>query len=462
MRFGDENWISPKDSGLLKQEWMALQERISPDQRRCLSNIVQETTEDLVRRFYHSLDQDPSSAEFLSEELIRNKLSKTLASWLGELFPPMVALGYEDMETRQLQVGAIHARINLPSKLVSRGLRILMDGTLSAILKMAPEDYVAKLQSYACNTLSIAVELMDAAYALQTGLTQRNEEVFRLLSLGQNMAQERESQRAAIAEWLQDLLFSVATRHDVVQELSPLAESEFGIWFEHRAAVLFAGLGNLDKIEGLILEIDSEVLPRLSKGEHAVDDLSRLQTKVNEIRVHIGECFNAAARIEGGHDPLTRTLNRRFLDSILTREVVFARRNNRSLSLIMLDIDHFKQVNDTYGHPSGDAVLRGCADIILENTRIGDFVIRYGGEEFLIVMVEADREAAFSCAERIRTKIEDHPISMPDGLTLKVTASIGITEFSGEPDYARLIEEADTALYRAKEAGRNRIKVYQE
>jgi diguanylate cyclase (GGDEF)-like protein len=122
----------------------------------------------------------------------------------------------------------------------------------------------------------------------------------------------------------------------------------------------------------------------------------------------------------------------------------------------MLDIDHFKSVNDTYGHMTGDEVLKAVSDVICNSLRSADFCGRYGGEEFLLVMTQTNIKGALLCAERIRSNIERgrFPNLGPD---FRVTVSLGVTEFAGKEDIPTMIGRADKALYRAKETGRNRV-----
>lgn len=178
----------------------------------------------------------------------------------------------------------------------------------------------------------------------------------------------------------------------------------------------------------------------------------------NGIEQPLAELFQAAAAMETGRDPLTRALNRRFMPSILTREVRMASQKAMDLSVLMIDIDHFKNINDTYGHSSGDAVLQQVAEAILSLCRPSDFVFRYGGEEFLVALVEADENKAFTIAEELRRQIAQQPLNLPDGARQSVTLSIGVAAFNGHPDYSHLVNAADRALYRAKQAGRNRCE----
>src|SRR5690606_14260223 len=122
-------------------------------------------------------------------------------------------------------------------------------------------------------------------------------------------------------------------------------------------------------------------------------------------------------------------------------------------------IDHFKAINDQYGHQTGDQVLRQAAQVIIENVRPSDFVFRYGGEEFLIIMGESDVEHAKTAADRSRTELMAQQFETGSAERLSVTVSCGIALHTGHPDQNYLIKAADEALYRAKANGRNRIEV---
>jgi diguanylate cyclase (GGDEF)-like protein len=142
------------------------------------------------------------------------------------------------------------------------------------------------------------------------------------------------------------------------------------------------------------------------------------------------------------------------------REINRAIRFNRSLAAIFLDIDHFKVVNDTYGHPIGDLVLRELADRLKENLRKIDLLGRYGGEEFVIILPETDTECALDVAERLRKIVEQTPFT-PDDLSLWITISQGVSILNKEnQDLKTLIKQADEATYQSKEAGRNLVTLY--
>lgn len=158
-------------------------------------------------------------------------------------------------------------------------------------------------------------------------------------------------------------------------------------------------------------------------------------------------------------DELTRLFNHRYFMSGLHREIDRAGRYGQTLSLCMIDVDHFKKYNDTQGHPAGNVALRDLAAILRGESRATDVVARFGGEEFAIIFVETEGKIAKVVAERIRKRVEEHPFVGEDALPGgKLTVSIGCASFPKQGDSsAALLEAADKALYEAKGAGRNRV-----
>ncbi|TAN49699.1 MAG: diguanylate cyclase [Betaproteobacteria bacterium] len=156
-------------------------------------------------------------------------------------------------------------------------------------------------------------------------------------------------------------------------------------------------------------------------------------------------------------DALTGLSNRGEFQRQLQVEEERSRRYSRSFSLLMLDIDHFKTVNDSYGHQAGDEVLRALAARLREQVRPVDHVARYGGEEFVVILPETTGEGAFALAERLRTAVADTAVPATDGQTIRVTISIGIASFPADAGSGMaMIAAADAALYAAKQGGRNR------
>ncbi|MFV2057326.1 MAG: GGDEF domain-containing protein [Thiohalomonadales bacterium] len=157
-------------------------------------------------------------------------------------------------------------------------------------------------------------------------------------------------------------------------------------------------------------------------------------------------------------DALTGIGNRAAMTTTVHREIELAFRHNRSLGVIMLDVDHFKNVNDKYGHQAGDCVLQSLVECTDKTVRITDMLFRYGGEEFVVLMPETNEAGVLRLAKRIRRRIEKLEIVVNDQ-TIKTTVSLGITNLHETDDEKSLFARADEALYKAKREGRNCIRV---
>ncbi len=240
--------------------------------------------------------------------------------------------------------------------------------------------------------------------------------------------------------------------------------------------VVAVGAGLIIAIIGGVLLTRSVIVPLLEfeKGlEHfSNDDLSyRLNLTNRDELGRLAQEFNTMAERLMTHqnklqelstrDGLTDLYNRREFDNRLREEVLRARRYNKPFSVLMLDVDHFKQVNDHYGHQAGDEVLITVADLMRLNVRPIDIVCRYGGEELSIILPETDEEGARVVAERIRMTLEDSLTATPQGDMIRVTVSIGIATFPHDGNTGpALVNAADQALYTAKQEGRNLVRSF--
>lgn len=157
-------------------------------------------------------------------------------------------------------------------------------------------------------------------------------------------------------------------------------------------------------------------------------------------------------------DGLTKLYNRHYLDTHLKNLVRQAAEQNRALSVVIMDMDHFKSVNDTYGHASGDEVLKALAGIIVNTIRSADLAARYGGEEFVVLMPETDAVRAYEAAERLRKGVESTPFVIPHpDSPIRKTVSIGYATMQPNDTTESLLKRADAALYEAKNSGRNKV-----
>ena len=189
------------------------------------------------------------------------------------------------------------------------------------------------------------------------------------------------------------------------------------------------------------------------------ENVTRVSTeRVVELISLMGRRLVEAARQEANIDALTGLHNRRYFDAQLSREVERAQSTGRHLALALIDLDHFHDVNMTYGWPTGDGVLRGFADAALRTVRVADWVARYGGEEFVIVMPDTDSNGGLEVADRVRSAFADLEIRSIDGRIVHGTLSAGVAELDSQSDSAiDLVQRASAALLIAKEGGRDRV-----
>jgi diguanylate cyclase len=244
-----------------------------------------------------------------------------------------------------------------------------------------------------------------------------------------------------------------------------LWKSDFGLWVNHKAGMLFEGAPEMDQLLASLNRMDEELVLGLQQSMDAdrlvvSEWMLRIEEEMASIKFLLNALFDTRLELESGRDPLTQLLNRRFLPSLLMREIALQKKHvDRGFCLVMIDIDHFKAVNDQHGHLAGDTVLRHVAEVITATVRTSDFSFRYGGEEFLLVLVDCSLSGAEEMAQHIRQKIEGIRIPLSTGEQLHVTASLGVAAFADDLDYEVLLERADRAMYRAKQKGRNRIEI---
>ena len=200
----------------------------------------------------------------------------------------------------------------------------------------------------------------------------------------------------------------------------------------------------------------------IAKPFHPVDLIARLRLhlKVKRLQVELLVKNATLARLSTV-DQLTGLRSRRYVSEVLSIEFQRSRRYGTPLSILMADLDRFKEVNDRFGHPGGDAVLQGVAELLLSSLRATDVAGRFGGEELLVVMPQIPASGATVMAERWRASVERTAFRAPDGRAIRAALSIGVAEYSkrlSHPD--ELVAAADKALYTAKQNGRNRVEIF--
>jgi len=211
----------------------------------------------------------------------------------------------------------------------------------------------------------------------------------------------------------------------------------------------------------IILQDANEELRRINLSyEQVVMQAKQARQKAEELATELLEA-NVKLREMAFRDGLTGLYNYRYFQELMDREVSRSMRHHLGLSLMLFDIDYFKDVNDTYGHPAGDQVLRNLAELVQSTMRISDIVVRYGGEEFAVILPSTDLSGCKVFATRLRRRVEEME-TVVNGMSIRVTISIGVTGYDiaqKSLEKTVMIKTADSALYAAKHKGRNRVEV---
>lgn len=459
--------VDPVNDTLLLTEWRALIRQTSPDVHTILTGLSDDEIRHLVTVFYDYMLSHAESALFLNTEQVSTRLSGSMFDWLRSV----LGSAYEDLPlllAKQREIGVVHARIGLPIDLVNRGARKLKE-ELYQLLKSKADYSVSLLSDAICFSslaMDTALEAMTVSYSPSYQNSLHTQEQYRLQTIYDDVNVERERQIRSFTDWENQFIYNIATGLPS-GDLVFLADSDFGMWFSHKGKHILGNSNLLAEMESVIAEIDNRLTQTLSNqhqpGEtermSLLQDVRQLSAKIHFL---LASMFEALVKQENGKDSLTQLLNRRFIPTIMRREISLALHSRKPFTLAMLDIDYFKQINDSYGHNTGDMTLKNVAAVIYEHIRSSDYVFRYGGEEFMILLVESDESQASIILETLRKKIAELHIAASVTESFSITVSIGVAEYDYHPDYKQLVDKADRALYLAKSHGRNRVETYRE
>ncbi len=446
---------------LLAEQWKHICQNYSSDDLLHAFQFIQEHSLVLVEEFYKNMLLEKESAEFFSDDLIQQRLRDTLNQWLLESFSVGINKSFTEAVKKQRMVGHVHARVGIPSWLIMRGVREI-ERKMFELLSDAEYKSALTTCSYIVQIMGFATEIMCRSYEAKTVANQEVKHSYRLFSAMQDVAVQKDKQRSSLLDWENDLMFKVFSGGNNFKH-PMLSKSEFGLWFIHKASYAFAGSDQVQLIIDRIYQVDqlNDVVVQCVEKEKTLTLIQSIRDLNREIQLLVDQLFQVSEYIESGNDALTQLLNRRYLNTIIGREITFSRQNRTPLSLLAIDADFFKSINDKFGHAAGDLALKFIAEALQKYSQGSDYAFRVGGEEFLLLLVDTDLERAISVAESIRQYVEHGMIATSQGQQFKFTVSIGCVLFDGHPDYQKFLDAADTALYAAKNTGRNRVYVAQ-
>lgn len=452
------------DNEQITTEWITLLNHFSDDIQTLVQSLIYLHRQTLADYFYQQMMQDNTASSFLSHDLVKTRLNQSLQDWIVRLFSAKTPEDMNSVIAQQVKVGEVHARIGIPVHLVLKGVRNLKQKfhkLLSQEKQLSGETRLNSTKLVSA-TIDMAMEVMSLAYSGSHERQSRSEEAYRLFSVAQNISYERDKQRASLLDWENHLMFDCAVGLKAAQ-LPRIASSAFGLWFRHKGAHAFEGISETETILQMMSQIDDVLLPLfdLQSGQQELhlQWLKDLREQSKGIRYHLDTLFEKNTELEAGRDVLTRLLNRKFLAAVMMKEVNYARQNGSLFAILAIDIDHFKHINDTYGHEAGDTVLQQIATLFNNNSRGGDYLFRIGGEEFLMLLVDISETDAWKVAEKIRKQVEEEFFLLPRKQHIRATISIGLAIHNGHPDYQRALRRADEALYHAKHNGRNCVVI---
>lgn len=456
--------IPPLNYDIIKNEWQLLINKTNTTTHQILTALTDEEIAQLVDAYYQYMLLDEKAKLFLSTAQVENRLSASMNNWLRKV----LGSSREDLSelvAHQRNVGEVHARIGLPIDLVARGARKLKYELFQLLLNK-PQLTSAEINEaifFSGMAIDSAIEIMTIAFTPSHQKVMHDQEHFRLLTVYDDMSVERERQVGALKNWENQFIYNIATELPL-EERVLLSDSEFGLWFSHKGQHIFRQPDLIQKIDFLIQKIDKRITSEFSQESSGtfgrIQLLRLLRQDVEQVNMILSAIFEEIVKSENGKDPLTKLLTRRFIPTIMRREIALSISSGKPFTVALLDIDFFKHINDNYGHSVGDSTLKNIAVWLHEHVRSSDYVFRYGGEEFMMLLVETTLSQAQIMMERLRGYISSQLIEVDVNTSFSITISAGVVEFDNHPDYQRLINKADQMLYQAKNNGRNCIESY--
>lgn len=414
--------------------------------------------------FYAELLAHPDSAAFLDNQLVAARLSNAFEDWLGRLFLPRTKADIIAFVEYQRAIGRVHARIDVPMHLVMEGMRVMRREIGEHLFKsdMSRGDVVHALICIN-DLLDFAASTMNDTYVTNIMEQERNLRSLRTHLSPHNLIIEIERMRSFLFDWhRQFVVTAFEAGRGKTFRWRAIERSEFGLWAGHRVGLLLGDMAELRDLERAIGEIAAAC--RAASHARSTEDfrtaMAGVDSAVTQAAWTLAGMVTKTKELEDIRDPLTNLFNRRYLPTVLKHETSLAAKHQTPFGILVLDIDRFKGINDCHGHDGGDEVLRQFAEVLANSIRANDFLFRYGGEEYLVVLGNIDEMILMQVAEKLRNAVAQHAFRLVDGTVVPVTTSIGAAVHDGHLDYGRTITRADKALYEAKGSGRNRCVLF--
>jgi len=431
-----------------------------------ISGIIKPNSDAIATHFYNTMLGNAKAAHFINHDIVKKRLHASLSAWINLAFSYSHNSGLiNDYVDYQIKIGHIHGRIDLPMSFVVYGMFLIKDEVMQLLKESSlNRDDLAKAMILANQILDLGLALINESYQGDLVVNEKNIQSFKLQFSAHNLALDCERLRASLSDWMRELLLNIQQERVDINSLPTIRHSNFGLWVTHKAK-LFLSESEYDMLVLLLSNIDESMSTLIAE----FDQLDKRKEALNSLDQYVSKTMwlleNIAKEIidqDSGRDPLTRLFNRRYLDTVLRHETECSLKKDLTFGLVMLDIDFFKKINDTYGHDSGDKVLEQLASILTQQVRAGDFIFRLGGEEFLIVLSDIDERVLERIGEKIRSAVDCAKFVIEKEPSLAVTISLGVAMHDGHPDFLRTVKLADDALYDAKRNGRNCVVIAEQ
>lgn len=431
-------------SGTLVELYSDPNNQLLNDNQRLLFGLIPAS----VKCYYELLLEQKETAKFLTNDLVQTRLQSSLSEWMQQVLSPKTPEELITLQQRHHQIGEVHSRINVNMNLVSEAMIVLKNSLHNGLIEQSNPN--TKLLLLIQNIMDSALISINSAYFNDhEQLSHQSHVLYNHLS-SMDFALEIQQMRTLLHKWFSKCLIS--------GQLESVENSDFALWTRHKLPLAIHDKGAVERIENLVNSLEEVSLNSDIKDSSTTERITQI---INDLSWNLEELSKHLVNSADKKDTLTSVYNRRFLNTILLQETMRAQKIQKNYSIVMLDVDHFKSINDNHGHDIGDDVLAKLGEAINHNIRVSDFAFRFGGEEFLILLTECSANKALQVAENMKQEIQKQVFSGSLNTEFNITFSAGIAEFDGQPDYEHTIKKADQALYQSKESGRDRITIWQ-